>query len=59
MNITNKREDKKECIPDQTKNPLPENGMLDKVLSQMKSIMSKKGRRFSHDVKRQKKKYHT
>ena len=56
MNITNYRQDKKECIPDQTKGPCPRNGMLDKGLSQMKSIMCNKGPRFSHDVNHQKKK---
>ena len=44
------------CIPDQTKGQCLGNGMLDKDLSQIKSIMSNKGPRFSHDVNRQKKK---
>ena len=56
MNITNQSQDKKEYIPDQTKGLCPGNGMRDKGLSQMKSIVSKKGPRFSHDVNRQKNK---
>ena len=56
MNTTNKRQAKKECLSDQTKGLCTGNGMLDKGLSQMKSIMSNKGLRFSHDVNRPKKK---
>ena len=43
-------------IPDQTKGSSPGNGMQDKGLSQMKSIMCNKGPRFSHDVNHQKRK---
>ena len=56
VNINNQRQDKKECIPDQTKGSSRANGMLDKGLSQMKSIQSNKGPRFYDDEKHQKKK---
>ena len=46
MNITNHRQDKKECIPDEIKESCPEKRMLDKGLSQMKKITINKDHSF-------------